>query len=92
MEERKRNGRDPYYLWKILNMILAGVVLILAVLVIAGELGGVMVPLTFFLGAGMCALTGIMELAKNKRFTGYVCSVFSGILIVALIFSIIQMR
>jgi len=91
MKLNKRVQRDPYYPWKILNMVLAFAVLILAVLILFGGKSGTIVPVTFFLGILMCTLSGIMELAKSKRVVGYTCSVFAGILTVALIFSIIRM-
>ena len=47
-------------------------------------------PAALFLGIIMCTLSGIMELARNKKVAGYICSVFAGILTVALIVSIIQ--
>ncbi len=86
-----RLGRDPYYYWKILNMLLACAILILTVWIVLGRKGGLLVPAVFFLGALMCTLSGIMELAKSKRVIGYFCSVFAGILVVALIVSIIRL-
>ena len=75
MQKRKnRLVRDPYYHWKALNMILAFAILILAFLVLTGREE---------------KLSGIMELAKNKKVIGYICSVFSGILAVALILNVI---
>lgn len=88
-KKRNRLVRDPYYCWKIVNMILALAVLILAFLVLFGEDGTYLIPAAYFLGAVMCALSGIMELAKNKKVIGYICSVFAGILTVALIFRVI---
>lgn len=90
MKQSKRPGGDPYYYWKIVNMILACAVLILAVLIILGGKDGLLVPSALFLGILMCSLSGIMELAKNKKVIGYICSVFAGILAVALIISVIQ--
>lgn len=89
MKETKGIVRDPYYYWKMVNMVLACAVLILAILIILGKKDGFLIPVTFFLGLVMCTLSGIMELAKNKRVIGYICSVFAGILAVALIISII---
>lgn len=89
MKETKAIVRDPYYYWKMVNMVLACAVLILAILIILGKKDGLLIPVTFFLGLVMCTLSGIMELAKNKRVIGYICSVFAGILAVALIISII---
>lgn len=71
-------------------MILACGVLLLAAIIAIGEEDGVLVPAAFSLGIVMCSLSGIMELAKNKKVIGYICSVFAGILTVALIMSIIQ--
>ena len=83
MQKRKnRLVRDPYYHWKALNMILA-------FLVLTGREEKYLIPAACFLGAVMCALSGIMELAKNKKVIGYICSVFSGILAVALILNVI---
>lgn len=91
MKQNKRNRRDPYFLCKIVNMVLAGAVLFLAVLIFVGDVEAWCIPLIFLLGMLMCALSGIMELAKSKRVIGYTCSVFSGILAVALILSMIRM-
>lgn len=88
MKQNKRPGGDPYYYWKIVNMILACVILILAVLIILGGKEGLLVPGAFFLGIIMCTLSGIIELAKNKKVLGYICSVFAGALTVALIISV----
>ncbi|HIT66727.1 MAG TPA: hypothetical protein IAB61_05750 [Candidatus Merdisoma merdipullorum] len=91
---QKKGGRlirDPYYYWKILNMLLACAVLILSAMIVLGKKSGFLVPAAFFLGALMCALSGIMELAKSKRVIGYICSVFAGILAVAFIFSIVRL-
>lgn len=90
MKQNKPPGGDSYYYWKIVNMILACVILILAILIIPGGKGGLLTPATFFLGVVMCSLSGIMELARNKKVAGYICSVFAGVLTVALIVSIIQ--
>lgn len=88
-KKKNRLVRDPYYHWKVLNMILACAILVLAALVLFGREEVYLIPAACFLGAVMCALSGIMELAKNKRVIGYICSVFSGILAVALILNII---
>lgn len=90
MKQNKWPGGDPYYYWKIVNIILACVVLLLAILIITGKKDGILVPAALFLGLVMCSLSGIMELARNKRVAGYICSVFAGILTVALIISIIR--
>ncbi|MCI8374987.1 MAG: hypothetical protein HFI29_06080 [Lachnospiraceae bacterium] len=90
MKQTKQPGGDPYYYWKIVNMTLACGILILAILIILGGKGGLLVPAALFLGIIMCTLSGIMELAKNKKVIGYICSVFAGILTVALIISVIQ--
>lgn len=91
MRQSKKPGGDPYYYWKIVNMILAGGVLLLAVFIIIGEEDGILVPIVFSLGLVMCSLSGIMEMAREKKVIGYICSVFAGIMAVALIMSIIQM-
>ena len=67
MKQNKPPGGDSYYYWKIVNMILACVILILAILIIPGGKGGLLTPATFFLGVVMCSLSGIMELARNKK-------------------------
>lgn len=90
MKEAKGTNRDPYYYWKMINMILACGILILAILIILGEKDGLLVPMAFSLGIFMCSLSGIMELAKNKKVIGYICSIFAGVLTVALIISIIE--
>lgn len=84
-----RVSRDPYFYWKIINMVLACVILILALLILFGGKGGILIPVEFFLGALMCTLSGIMELAKSKRVTGYFCSIVAGILCVALVGSLV---
>ena len=89
-KKKNRVVRDPYYHWKIMNMVLACAILILAVLVLCGREAKYLAPAACCLGVLMCALSGIMELAKSKRVTGYLCSVFSGILAVALIFDLIR--
>ena len=88
MKETRGPKRDPYYYWKMVNMTLACGILTLAILILLGEKGGLLVPAAFFLGIVMCTLSGIMELAKNKKVIGYICSVFAGILTVALIITI----
>ena len=91
MKKASHVSRDPYYYWKMISMVLACAVLILAILILFGGKGEILIPLCFLLGAAMSAVTGIMELAKNKKVTGYICSIFSGIMAVALIFNIIWM-
>ena len=90
MRQKKRGSRDPYYYWKVVNMILACAVLLLAILILLGGKGGWIVLLTYALGCLMCTLSGIMELAKGKRVTGYLSAVFAGILVVALIIHVIR--
>lgn len=85
-----KTGKDPYYGWKILNMFLAGIILILAVLIFVGDSDAVFVPLVFFLGVLMCSVSGIMELSRGRRIAGYAASVFAGIMMVALIFSVMR--
>ena len=72
-------------------MVLACAVLILAILILFGGKGELLIPLCFLLGAAMSAVPGIMELAKNKKVSGYICSIFAGLMVVALIFNIIWM-
>ena len=72
-------------------MVLACAVLILAILILFGGKGELLIPLCFLLGAAMSAVTGIMELAKNKKVSGYIFSIFAGLMVVALIFNIIWM-
>lgn len=91
MKQNKKTVRDPYYYWKIVNMVLAGIVLLLVLFVLLDERGGYLISVTYFLGALMCAFSGIMELAKGKKVVGYLSSVSAGILAVALLFSIIRM-
>ena len=91
MKKDKRSRRDPYFLCKLLNMTLAVAILLLALLILLGEIDGLWNSLVFLLGILMCTLSGIMELAKGKRVVGYTCSVFAGLLTVALIISIVQM-
>ena len=90
MKQSGKMSRDPHYGWKILNMLLAGAILILAVLILVGDSDAIFVPLVFFLGVLMCSLSGIMELSRGKRVAGYTASVFAGIMMVALIFSVLR--
>lgn len=83
--------RDPYYLWKMINMVLACAILILAGVILFGGKGGVLIQEVLIMGILMCTLSGIMELAKNKRVIGYTCSIFAGILTVVLIISMVHM-
>lgn len=90
MQEKKRRiVRDPYFYWKIVNMALACAVLVLAFLILSGRGERYLMPAAFFLGVVMCSLSGIMELAKNRKIVGYICSVFAGILAVALILDVL---
>ena len=85
-----RHVRDPYFYFKVFNMVPALAVIVLSVL-------GALLPsfpsftrlIIFALASVMCAGTGIMELSKGKHLTGYTCSVLSGLFIVALILTII---
>ena len=90
MRQSRRSSRDPYYSWKIINMILACAVLMLATLILLGGQGGYLIPQAYFLGIVMCALSGIMELAKDKKVVGYICSISAGILGVAFLVSVIR--
>lgn len=90
MKQNKQIEENPYHYWKLVNIILACVILFLAILIILKERDGIMVPIVFFLGIIMCSLSGIMGLARNRKVVGYACSVFAGILAVALIMSIIR--
>ena len=68
MQEKKRRVvRDPYFYWKIVNMALACAVLVLAFLILSGRGERYLMPAAFFLGVVMCSLSGIMELAKNRK-------------------------
>lgn len=91
MKQSGKNTREPYYHLKILNMFLACGILLVTILIFVGDSDGILVPLAFFLGVLMCSLSGVMELSKGKRLSGYFCSVFAGIMMVALIFSVIHM-
>lgn len=90
MKENKQTRIESYYYWKLVNIVLACVILVLSVLIILKEKDGILVPAAFFLGFLMCSLSGIMGLARNKKVIGYICSVFAGILMVALIISLIR--
>ncbi len=90
MNENKQVKTEPYYYVKLVNIVLACVILVLSILIILNDKDGILVPAVFFLGFLMCSLSGIMGLARNKKVIGYICSVFAGILMVALIISIIQ--
>ena len=89
MKQNRRTVRDPYYYWKIANMALAAAVVVLALLVLLGQLGGYFVPLTYLLGGLMCGCSGIMELSKGKKVIGYASSVLAGGLAVAMLVSIV---
>ncbi len=89
MKKASHVSRDPYYYWKMISLILACAVLILALMIFCGEQDEFLRPVAFLLGGIMSTVTGIMELAKNKKVTGYICSVFAGLMAVALIFDII---
>ncbi len=89
MKKASHVSRDPYYYWKMISLILACAVLILALMIFYGEQDEFLRPVAFLLGGIMSTVTGIMELAKNKKVTGYICSVFAGLMAVALIFDII---
>ncbi len=90
MQEKKRRiVRDPYFYWKLVNMALACAVLVLAFLILSGRGERYLMPAAFFLGVIMCTLSGIMELSRNRRVLGYVCSVFAGVLAVALILDVV---
>ncbi len=90
-KKRSRTARDPYYYWKVVNIALACAVLILAVLILLGKEEAYLAPAACLAGAVMCALDGIMGLAKGRRVTGYVCSIISGVLAVALMFDLIRL-
>lgn len=91
MKESRKTGRDRYDYWKMVNMMLACAILILAILIFVGSGAEVLTPAAFFLGVLMCSLSGVMELSRGKRVIGYASSVFAGILMVALIVSVIRM-
>lgn len=91
MKKASHVSRDPYYYWKMISMILACAVLILSLLIFLGNQDAFLCPLAFLLGGIMAAVTGITELAKNKKVTGYICSIFAGLMAVALILDIIWM-
>ncbi len=92
MKRSGKTGGEPYCCLKILNMFLACGILLVAILIFVGDGDGILFPLEFLLGLLMCSLSGIMELSKGKRVAGYFCSVFAGIMMVALIFSVIHTR
>ena len=90
MIKRKRwIVRDPHFYWKVINMILALAVLLLAGAILMGRKEIWLVPTAFFLGVLMCAFEGIMQLSKGRKVLGYTCSIFSGLMMVVLIASII---
>ena len=84
-----RLSRDPYYYWKVVNMVLACTVLILFLLILSDTRRGILVPVEFLLGTVMCGMSGVMELAKGKKLTGYISAVFAGVMAVALIFYVV---
>ena len=90
MIKRKRwIVRDPYFYWKMINMALALAILVLAGMILLGGKRGWLVPAAFSLGVLMCAFEGIIQLSKGRKVLGYTCSIFSGLMIVMLIASII---
>lgn len=88
----RRIIRDPYFYWKIVNMILACAILVLTALVILGGKSGWFISAALFLGMLMSAFEGIMQLAKGRKVRGYACSIFAGMMAVALIGSFFWMR
>lgn len=84
-----RTARDPYFYWKILNLTLAVAILVLSVMILLGGKGGWFVTAALFLGILMSAFEGIMQLAKGRKIRGYICSIFAGVMTVALISSMI---
>lgn len=83
--------RDPHFYWKVVNMILALVVLVLSGVILLGGKEGWILPLVLLIGAVMSAFEGILQLSKGRRLLGYFASVFSGVMVVALILSILRM-
>ena len=81
-----RQRRDPYFYTKVICMALASAIVVLTVLkLLLPSMPGFTTIIIFVLGIIMCALTGIMELAKNDRLFGYACSILAGLITVALI-------
>lgn len=89
MKQGKKIVRDPYHGWKIVNMMLAGVIILLVILALVDEKDGWLVPVTCFLGSLMCAFSGVMELTRGRKLVGYVSSVLAGALAVVLLLSIV---
>jgi len=89
VKQDKRIHRDPYFYWKLLNMILAAAILVLVIWILLGGKAHWMMPAAILLGIVMSVCCGMMELAKGRRFLGYTCSVFAGIMSVALLTCII---
>lgn len=91
VKQTRRIVRDPYFYWKIINLILAVVILILAALILLGGKDGWFVFAALFLGMLMSTFEGIMQLAKGRRLRGYTCSIFAGMMAVALIVFLVCM-
>lgn len=78
----KEDRHDPDRNWKIIAMILSLAVLALCVAGLFEDVNVSVVFAALLMGAGMCATSGIMALAKERRVTGYLCSILSGIFLV----------
>ena len=89
MKQNRRIVRDPHFYWKMLNMVLACVILVLAAMILLGGKSGWYVNAALLLGICMSAFEGIMQLAKERKILGYGCSIFAGVMAVALIIHII---
>jgi len=90
MVKKKWIVRDPHFYWKIVNMILAAVILVLSVLVLQGSKSTWILPAALLAGAILGALEGILQLSKGRRFLGYIASVFAGVMVVALLLSLLR--
>lgn len=90
LKKKKWIVRDPHFYWKVVNMILALVVLVLSGLILLGGKEGWILPAVLLTGAIMSAFEGILQLSKGRRFLGYFASVFAGAMTVALLLSIFR--
>lgn len=89
---RMRNRiEDPYKGWKLMTIILAAGVLLLSLTAIFAP-ENVSISLTaLLLGTAMCAASGILALAKERKVVGYSCSVLAGIFLVLFLIGIVRL-
>lgn len=78
----KEDRHNPDRNWKIIAMILSLAVIALCVTGLFTDVNVSVVFAALLMGAGMCATSGIMALAKERRVMGYLCSILAGAFLV----------